>query len=83
MREAGKKSAEQLKNAVHAVALTGDHWMSVSYKNHLAVTAHYIDNDWTLQSFALTVQHTEEDTMQKHVPSFSSKLQRNGLLQRR
>lgn len=41
VREAGKKSAEQLKNDVHAVALTGDHWISVSYKNPLAVTAHY------------------------------------------
>ncbi|XP_003442878.1 zinc finger BED domain-containing protein 1 [Oreochromis niloticus] len=45
---------------VRNVALTGDHWTSVNNDNYLGVTAHFIDNDWTLQSFALTVSKTEE-----------------------
>ncbi len=48
-----------LQNA-NAVALTGDHWTSVSNQNYLGVTAHHIDTDWKLLSFALTVKHTEE-----------------------
>ncbi|XP_028425734.1 zinc finger BED domain-containing protein 1-like [Perca flavescens] len=47
---------EQAKN----VALTGDHWTSVNNDNYLGVTAHFIDNEWNLQSFALTVSKTEE-----------------------
>ncbi|XP_038253661.1 E3 SUMO-protein ligase ZBED1-like [Dermochelys coriacea] len=50
---------ELLKNAL-AVALTGDHWTSLSNHSYLGVTAHLIDASWTLQSFALTVMHTEE-----------------------
>ncbi|KAL4007732.1 hypothetical protein ACER0C_001584 [Sarotherodon galilaeus] len=45
---------------VRNVALTGDHWTSVNNDNYLGVTAHFIDNDWTVQSFALTVSKTEE-----------------------
>lgn len=48
-----------LQNA-NAVALTGDHWTSVSNQNYLGVTAHHIDTDWKLHLFALTVRHTEE-----------------------
>lgn len=42
------------------VALTGDHWTSVSNDNYLGVTAHFTDKEWHLQSFALTVSKTEE-----------------------
>lgn len=42
------------------VALTGDHWTSVNNNNYLSVTAHFIDKDWILQSFELTVSKTEE-----------------------
>ncbi|KAL3969666.1 collagen type XXVI alpha (EMI domain-containing protein 2) [Sarotherodon galilaeus] len=45
---------------VRNVALTGDHWTSVNNNNYLGVTAHFIGNDWTLQSFALTVSKTEQ-----------------------
>lgn len=40
------------------VALTGDHWTSVSNENYLGVTAHLIDSEWKLKSFALTVTKT-------------------------
>ncbi|KAL6483231.1 hypothetical protein MHYP_G00081030 [Metynnis hypsauchen] len=40
------------------VALTGDHWTSVSNKNYLGVTAHIIDDEWKIQSFALSMQKT-------------------------
>lgn len=48
-----------LRNA-NKVALTGDYWSSVNNQAYLGVTAHHIDADWKLQSFALTVQHTDE-----------------------
>ncbi|KAI4875619.1 hypothetical protein NFI96_008201 [Prochilodus magdalenae] len=41
------------------VALTGDHWTSVSNDNYLGVTVHFTDKEWNLQSFALTVSKTE------------------------
>ncbi|XP_025070967.1 zinc finger BED domain-containing protein 1 [Alligator sinensis] len=50
---------ELLKNA-QAVALTGDHWTSLSNHSYLEVTAHLIDAAWRLQSFALTAMYTEE-----------------------
>ncbi|XP_014455781.1 E3 SUMO-protein ligase ZBED1 [Alligator mississippiensis] len=50
---------ELLKNA-QAVALTGDHWTSLSNHSYLGVTAHLIDAAWRLQSFALTAVYTEE-----------------------
>lgn len=45
--------------AVDSVALTGDHWTSLSNSNYLGVTAHTIqvvNNEWHLASFVLTVQ---------------------------
>ncbi|XP_038129201.1 E3 SUMO-protein ligase ZBED1-like [Cyprinodon tularosa] len=41
------------------IALTGDHWTSVSNHNYLGVTAHIIDCEWKLQSFALAMLKTE------------------------
>ncbi|KAE8295701.1 hypothetical protein D5F01_LYC06636 [Larimichthys crocea] len=48
-----------IEQAEH-IALTGDHWTSVSNDNYLGVTAHFVDHNWTLQAFALTVSKTEE-----------------------
>ncbi|KAK0142439.1 Zinc finger BED domain-containing protein 1 [Merluccius polli] len=48
---------EKLAGACH-VTLTGDHWTSVSNHNYLGVTAHLINNEWKLKSFALTVSKT-------------------------
>lgn len=42
------------------VALTGDHWTSVSNDNCLGVTAHFTDKEWNLQPFTRTVSQTEE-----------------------
>ncbi|XP_026050112.1 zinc finger BED domain-containing protein 1-like [Astatotilapia calliptera] len=58
----GDQRAQQSSKLVQVrnVALTGDHWTSVNNDNYLGVMAHFIDNDWTMQSFALTVSKTEE-----------------------
>ncbi|XP_051815909.1 E3 SUMO-protein ligase ZBED1-like [Acanthochromis polyacanthus] len=56
------KRTEKLEalGKVPYVSLTGDHWTSFGNDNYLGVTAHFIDNDWCLQSFALTVSKTTE-----------------------
>ncbi|XP_039899173.1 E3 SUMO-protein ligase ZBED1-like [Simochromis diagramma] len=54
------------------VALTGDHWTSVDSDNYCAVTAHFIDNDWALQSFALAVSETEERHYADHFLSVAN-----------
>nr|XP_024655528.1 zinc finger BED domain-containing protein 1-like [Maylandia zebra] len=54
------------------VALTGDHWTSVDSDNYCAVTAHFIDNDWALQSFALAVSKTEERHYADHFLSVAN-----------
>ena len=41
------------------IALTGDHWTSVSNHNYLGVTAHVNDSEWKLQSFAIAMLKTE------------------------
>src|SRR4029434_10949506 len=46
--------------ATKHVALTGDHWTSVSNDNYLGVTTHLITNEWKLKSFTLTCMKTEE-----------------------
>ncbi|XP_038141170.1 E3 SUMO-protein ligase ZBED1-like [Cyprinodon tularosa] len=52
--EKGEK--ENLLKKAECVAITGDHWTSVSNANYLGVTAHFIDNKWRLHSFALTIK---------------------------
>lgn len=59
--DAEKKSKLDALEKATFVALTGDHWTSVSNSNYLGVTAHFVDvtdGTWHLQSFALTVQKT-------------------------
>lgn len=49
-----KGERENLLEKAECVAITGDHWTSVSNANYLGVTAHFIDN--SLHSFALTMK---------------------------
>jgi len=42
------------------VALTRDYWTSLGNHNYLGVTVHYIDEQWELQSHALTVMKTQD-----------------------
>ena len=58
--EAEKKKKENDLAATKHVALTGDHWTSVSNDNYLGVTAHLITDEWKLKSFTLTCMKTEE-----------------------
>src|SRR4029434_2156045 len=58
--EAEKNKKEKDLAATEHVALTGDHWTSVSNDNYLGVTAHLITDKWKLKSFALTCMKTKE-----------------------
>lgn len=54
-----KQAKFDLLEKAKCVAVTGDHWTSVSNTYYLGVTAHIIDvtdREWHLKSFALTVQ---------------------------
>lgn len=62
--ETEKATKLKLLQSANAVALTGDHWTSVSNQNYLGVSAHHIDTNWTFLSFALTVRQTEETRVQ-------------------
>ncbi|XP_051807666.1 E3 SUMO-protein ligase ZBED1-like isoform X1 [Acanthochromis polyacanthus] len=53
-----RTAKEKLLAEASYVALTGDHWTSISNHNYLGVTAHLIDRGWKLKSFALTVSKT-------------------------
>lgn len=55
--DAKKKTKEEELASAEYVALTGDHWTSVSDTNYLGVTAHHITKTWELKSF---VMKTEE-----------------------
>ena len=50
----------QLLKQAASVALTGDHWTSVSNDNYLGVTAHLIDNVWKLRYFSLEVKKEKQ-----------------------
>nr|XP_024656963.1 zinc finger BED domain-containing protein 1-like [Maylandia zebra] len=58
--ETEKKKKEEALVHTEYVALTGDHWTSLSNDNYLGVTAHLITEAWGLTSFALTIMKTEE-----------------------
>ena len=47
--EAEKKKKENYLAATKHVALTGDHWTSVSNDNYLGVIAHLITDEWKLK----------------------------------
>lgn len=55
-----KKCKAELLSQSKSVALTGDHWTSVGQHNYLGTTAHLIDKNWHMHSFALTVLKSEE-----------------------
>ncbi|XP_076864022.1 E3 SUMO-protein ligase ZBED1-like [Brachyhypopomus gauderio] len=54
-----KKSKLDVVAGAQYIALTGDHWTSISNHNYLGVTAHYIDSEWKLTSFALSMRKTD------------------------
>ncbi|KAL0150772.1 hypothetical protein M9458_053930 [Cirrhinus mrigala] len=41
-----KEKRKEVLAQVNYIALTGDHWTSVSNNNYLGVTAHYISDTW-------------------------------------
>ncbi len=41
------------------IALTGDHWTSVSSHRYLSITAHVTGSEWKLESFVLTMLKTD------------------------
>ncbi|XP_072237421.1 E3 SUMO-protein ligase ZBED1-like [Leuresthes tenuis] len=48
-----------VEDSPNFVAITGDHWTSAGNHSYLGVTGHFIDGEWNLNSFALTVMKTE------------------------
>lgn len=48
-----------VEDSPNCVAITGDHWTSAGNHSYLGVTGHFIDGEWNLNSFALTVMKTE------------------------
>lgn len=51
---------KQLKQ-VHSISCTTDAWTSVSNKPFVSLTAHFIDNNWQMQSFCLNCREMSED----------------------
>ncbi|XP_019211076.1 zinc finger BED domain-containing protein 1 [Oreochromis niloticus] len=47
------------EDSPNCVAITGDHWTSAGNHSYFGVTGHFIDSEWNLNSFALTVMRTE------------------------
>src|SRR4029434_2110438 len=69
----------QLLEQAASVALTGDHWTSVSNDNYPGVTAHFIDNVWKLRYFALEVKKNKIcDIQRRTVQRNSSTSQTDG-----
>ncbi|XP_072223318.1 E3 SUMO-protein ligase ZBED1-like [Leuresthes tenuis] len=48
-----------VEDSPNFVAITGDHWTSAGNHSYLGVTGYFIDGEWNLNSFALTVMKTE------------------------
>uniref|UniRef100_A0A3Q3AW85 Zinc finger BED domain-containing protein 1-like n=1 Tax=Kryptolebias marmoratus TaxID=37003 RepID=A0A3Q3AW85_KRYMA len=55
-----KAIKQRLLEQAPYIALTCDHWTSASNANYLGATAHFIDDNWCLHSFALTVSKSTE-----------------------
>src|SRR4029434_6693730 len=54
-----KKKENDLAATKH-LALTGDHWTSVSNDHYLGVTAHLITDEWEVKSITLKRMNTVE-----------------------
>lgn len=65
------------------VAVTGDHWTSVSNNSYWGITAHFTDKEWTLQLFALTVSETAEGRYAEARADHFWMSQKNGKSRRR
>lgn len=48
-------------SSVHFLALTFDCWTSNAQHPYIGITVHYIDNDWTLQTFCLICTSLDVD----------------------
>ncbi|RVE67765.1 hypothetical protein OJAV_G00085120 [Oryzias javanicus] len=48
-----------LEKSPGCVSMTGERWSSAGERSFLGVSAHFIDGDWNLNSFTLTVTTTE------------------------
>ena len=44
---------ELLEHQVDCIVVTADVWMSIPTNSYLTVTAHYLDNKWTMNSIVL------------------------------
>ncbi len=55
-----KETIVKILADVPYIALTGDYWTSVANQSYLGVTAHFIDHQWMLHSYALNVRHVED-----------------------
>lgn len=65
-KEEGERIADQVRNAGTKISVTLDCWTSPNTNAFLGVTAHYIDDDWTLRSLVLACipllgEHSGED----------------------
>src|SRR4030095_2140389 len=72
---------ERLRNAGGKISVTLDCWTSPNNTAFLGITAHYIDNDWALQSFLLDFvplpgDHTGENLCE----AFVGVCERRGIL---
>ena len=54
-----KALTEKLEAAAGKVSLTFDGWSSAIMKAYIAVTVHYIDEDWELQADLLAFEELE------------------------
>lgn len=54
-----QKLAEKLKNNKSKISFTTDIWTSPATQSYMAVTAHFIDEDWKLMSTLLDFDHLE------------------------
>jgi len=80
-REGEARVNEQLRNAASKVSVTLDCWTSPNNKAFLGITAHYIDNDWKIQSLLLDFvplygDHTGENLCE----AFVDVCERRGIL---
>ena len=61
MYDSEKKNKLEIlvEDSPNFVAITRDHWTSAGNHSYLGETGHFIDGEWKLNSFALTVMKTE------------------------